>query len=933
MPRRRVRLSILFLLMVMVASALAPVLEVAAADDFASLRAEIEAANGGGSGSIRLTGEISLDAALPQIRGNLSIDGGGHTISGADSFRIFDVNGGTLTLKHVTLTEGNSGAAYGGAIRLLNGARVTIDSSTITNSSAPHGGAIASAGGSTLSISNSSLSGNRADDSAGAIYAAGGTVSISDSSFVKNCALRYKVLLNIQHRDRESQSVDDDGCIYITYYRSRLEDEIPLVASGGAIRLLNGARGVVERSTFNENKARDGGAIATSGGGVRLTIDRSSFISNEASSVGGAIYAERAITTITSSSFVKNAARTAGGAVAVSNDRLEISNSTFSENQSESGPGALEIDQDAGVVVSHATFMSNWSLHRDASTILKWDGGRLFLRNSIVVSGGRSEDCVGGFTQNIGNISPDGTCAIKASEDPLLGDLSGWPAYHPLLDHSPAIDAADAAYCPETDQRGVARPAGGSCDSGAVESTNAEAAPAPVVPPPACSLADQIIAANTDRAVEGCPAGSGADTIVFERNVLLFAPQPAITSTITIEGAGYTISGDKRFRIFDVDRGRLTVNNLTLREGRTSSGRGGAIRLQNGGRATVNDSRLIENVADIGGAIAVDANSPSPQQLTVNSSSFIKNRASRTGGAIDFNFGGATITTSSFIDNSAGQSGGAIDMLNYSQVEVSNSSFINNRSAWGGGALAAENGANATLTHVTIYSNESRGARTAIHIFFTGFGARSRVSLRNSIISGSPRRQDCFGDLAQNVGNIIRGGSCEPMLSDDPMLEEPAETATFVSPLPGSPAIGAAERQFCPETDQIGRPRAIVGRCDIGAIEAIPVQRTLSNCAVTTVHVLNFRDAPNGRQIGQVQHDQTFTPLARTPGWFQVEDEVSPAGSARIMWRLRGIAARYPQRPSPNLTCHGSGKPTACQRLSLILLSASASALIVIKKR
>ena len=41
--------------------------------------------------------------------------------------------------------------------------------------------------------------------------------------------------------------------------------------------------------------------------------------------------------------------------------------------------------------------------------------------------------------------------------------------YHPLLQGSPAIDSADAAYCLTTDQLGNPRPRGAGCDVGAVE--------------------------------------------------------------------------------------------------------------------------------------------------------------------------------------------------------------------------------------------------------------------------------------------------------------------------------------------------------------------------------------------------------------------------------------------------------------------------------
>ena len=96
-----------------------------------SLRAEIAAVNSVGNGTIALGGDIILSAALPPIAGSVTIDGGGHTISGNDAFRIFDVNGGALTLKDVVLTEGNAADGDGGAIRMRNGARVTIERSTL----------------------------------------------------------------------------------------------------------------------------------------------------------------------------------------------------------------------------------------------------------------------------------------------------------------------------------------------------------------------------------------------------------------------------------------------------------------------------------------------------------------------------------------------------------------------------------------------------------------------------------------------------------------------------------------------------------------------------------------------------------------------------------------------------------------------------------
>jgi hypothetical protein len=52
-----------------------------------------------------------------------------------------------------------------------------------------------------------------------------------------------------------------------------------------------------------------------------------------------------------------------------------------------------------------------------------------------------------------------------------------------LVADSPAIDAADSASCPATDQRGVSRPQGNGCDIGAFELAVVEVEPPPAVSP------------------------------------------------------------------------------------------------------------------------------------------------------------------------------------------------------------------------------------------------------------------------------------------------------------------------------------------------------------------------------------------------------------------------------------------------------------------
>ncbi len=840
-----------------------------AAETFDALLIGIEAANSNAGGSITLDADITLSAALPPLTGDISIDGGGHTISGDEQYRIFDVNGGKLTIKNLTLTGGN--AEIGGAIRLRNGAEVSIESSTLSDNKATHGGAIAASSSSAkLSVKDSSFRGNIAEKSGGAIYAKGGTVSVLNSVFEKNCAL-FAFYALIEGVNSEQHSVDAEGCHRVRYVRSEIDAELQSHVDGGAIRLLNGALATVERSTFSENKATYGGAISTPSNNVRLSVNNSSFVENRASQSGGAISGGNWLgggrIAISSSSFVKNSVMDGdGGAIEASRGALDITNSTFSENHSDGGGGAVKIDENAEVTITHATFIENWSRH--GADVIRKTGGKAYLRNSIVASEADGEDCVGAW-EHVGNLSTDGTCADRPSDDPRLGDLTGSPAYYPPRDRSPAVDYADPKFCLETDQLGTPRPQGGGCDIGAIEARGAIAAEPTPVPPLVCTLAHQIVAANRDWPSGGCPAGSGVDTISLDKDITLFEPLPAIASSIIIEGNGHTISGEGKFRIFDVDGGILTVKNLTMREGNGRNENGGAIRLQNNGRATVSDSRFINNAASTGGAIFIGWVGVDNSWATVTNSSFVENHASNSGGAIYAGGGIVSVNNSSFVENYSGGAGAgsAIGMVNHStRLDVVNSSFINKYSP----ALSIENGVIATLTHVTIYGPYDY--IPALHTREDSFTSAGKFNLRNSIVVGNVSSAVCE-NLKQNISNLIKDGSCSPMLSGDPMLEKATDSSAYLELLPGSPAINAADARFCPDTDQLGRARSFVGRCDIGAIEAIPVSQALSDCTVTTTHLLNFRDGPSGKIIGGVPQNATLSVLARTPRWFEVEHE------------------------------------------------------------
>ena len=578
---------------------------------------------------------------------------------------------------------------------------------------------------------------------------------------------------------------------------------------------------------------------------------------NEPGKHAGAILAIGGTVNITNSYFKENAGGFFGGAIQ-SSARMDVSNTTFEGNTALAAGGVIYLDG-GQATFTHVTMVGNYSNSKEADALYIYRGS-LILRNSIVAGNRLTVDCQGGLTESSGNFSQDGTCGIRTGGDPLLGAAEGSPGYFPLLDGSPALDAADPRFCLEFDQIGTARPQGGGCDIGAIESTDA-------IPPEPdesaiCPLPDQIAAANLDTAVGNCPAGNGADTVLLLRDLTLTEVLPPITSEITIEGNGHTISGSYEFLIFLVDGGRLTVNNLTLTKGK------GAIKAINGGDVVVNGSRFIENTG-WGGGGAISHRSSGV--LEVTNSSFIDNRAEHNstdgnGGAIWASGGSASISTSSFINNRAVFKGGAIHANSRYGVEISNSTMVGNRARYGG--AVSNQGTAVSITHVTMLDNwANEGASIWMH------KGRVSLNLRNTIVASRFAKTACFGAVAQSAGNLDADGSCRARLSGDALLAEMTGSPGYFPLKEGSPAIGAADPRFCTETDQVGRARPVVGRCDIGAIQTIPVRHALSDCSVTTTHGLNLRDDPSGDVIGSVRINETFAPTARTPGWFKVENQ------------------------------------------------------------
>ena len=180
-------------------------------------------------------------------------------------------------------------------------------------------------------------------------------------------------------------------------------------------------------------------------------IRSGSFSGNSAAVDGGALFADGFNVTMQNNSVSGNTAGNSGGGIS-NGTVLALGNVTVANNTAPVGAG---IANDAGIVAP---------------------------ANSIIADN-TGDDCSGaGLFNSLGhNIDGDGTCNLTApsdqpSTDPQLaplGDYGGPTPTHALLPGSPAIDQIAPLNCGlETDQRGVDRPQGETCDIGAYEVGN-----------------------------------------------------------------------------------------------------------------------------------------------------------------------------------------------------------------------------------------------------------------------------------------------------------------------------------------------------------------------------------------------------------------------------------------------------------------------------
>ena len=840
---------------------------------------------GSGADTITLTQDHDLTAALPNITSELTINGNGYSLRGNGSFTILNVSsGGNLTLNRVAIM-GGYGTGVGG---VMNYGTLTIKNSTIAQNSGGvvggvynvgslkviHGtvsdntggfvGGVLFSGGSNMELYNSLLAGNTNGDCFGGVNASAGNLIRSGSC---------------------GAAITDDPLLGALSGSPR---HYPLQADSPARDAGNSNHCAAVDQLGNSRPQGEGCDI----GAIEIQAQPT----------------QAPPTATATDTPVPTDTTVPPTDTPVSTDTPTATNSPTPN------PGCVNVGPNTYWLFPSSSFLSG--------TV------------SVFESGCHDADSI---QQNIGSAGYVHSTSGQADAAALCTSAHAGAAHTaqqqafntnvyvcssaPTATATPQfqllqVDESTATNTPTvTDTPTATNPPASTATPAAGITVNAT-----------CSLADAITAANTDTAAGGCPAGNGADTITLSGHITLPAAAsdtyidtsrgtnhvtnalPYIASNITIEGSGYTISGDDKYRILHVSSGRVVVNNVALTRGNAHRGEGGALFVASGANVTVTNSSFTSNSAYWGAAVFSNGS------LSISNSVFESNEAVLHAGAIKNAIGTLTISNSRFSNNSAhdhsgailngntltvtnstfsgnsvnagysGSSGGAIStdpsstttirrsafsgnsanrggaIRNFSSLDVTNSTFYGNTATRYGGAVSSWS--SATITHSTIAGN-SAGANM-------GGGLHSdagTIKLRNSIVSGNTG-DDCVASLSQNVNNLIQDGTCSPALSGDPKLGALTGSPAYYPLLDDSPAINAGHADHCPSADQAGnaRPYPVGGACDIGAFEA----QSASTTTTVTPAATDATDTPapataTHTQAPPLPVDPTATPIPPTP--------------------------------------------------------------------
>lgn len=505
--------------------------------------------------------------------------------------------------------------------------------------------------------------------------------------------------------------------------------------TGGSMQVRDGARVTLERLIFAENSATNGGALFVTATST-ANISGTQFISNTASSQGGALYIDGTV---------------------------NAPNNLFVGNTANDG-GAIYVRSTANVTLWHNTFDSNQATNNGGAVTQV--GGTLLLRNSNLTNNLAANS--GAYHRNFGTTNFDynnvWNNSTPASNHSLgANSISANPSYsdalYRLAPLSPSLDAGDPASPISSDFEGNARPSDQGFDLGWYELTGCLARRDNVT---YFNLPDAIAAGGSPLIrVSGICRGVNtlevdgqtiSQTVVLDEDLHLQGgwnsqfnnnleqnPQPTFIDPQG-QGRGIYIFNNASPLIESI--AIINGNATNLGGGPAGEDAGGGIYVANGSpqfsqlrvysSTAVYGGGLYNNLGQVSFIITGTINTVLPDSADMRVSDIARNTATFGGGL--YSHDGTLDLAHTFVRDNIATDGAGVYLDANTNGLFANSVLYNNEATGDGGALY--NLSNADLWQLTFYQNSAVGNGGGIYTAEGNPTIRNVIFQSNTALSG-----------------------------------------------------------------------------------------------------------------------------------------------------------------------------------------------------
>ncbi len=782
--------------------------------------------------TITLTaGQLELtDSAATTITAPMA----GVTISGNNTSRVFQVDGGaTADLNGLTITGGYSDG-YGGGVFVTSGnATANLTNCTVTGNTAAQGGGVCVDRSSQVTLIDSTLSGN----TGGGIRGYTASLTLSSSTIRGNTAT-------------QGAGVHANDC-NTSMINVTISGNTSTGATGGGLFASSGVTSLTNVTISGNTSVRFGAGIYNTSDSTNLTLNNSIVAGNSSASGASDIYlgvTPGAPPRISGSNNLIGTGGSGGLVNGVNGNQVGVANPLLAPLGNYGGPtqtvallpGSPAIDAGntslaigttdqrgkpyVGTVDIGAFESQGFTLTPVAGSTPQSTIQRTAFANPLAVTVAANnpiEPVNGGVvTYTVPGSGPSatlagnqatiasGTASVTATANSTLGNYN--------VTATATGVATTASFALSNDET-----------SSLVVNTTSD-----IVDPfdRKTSLREAIIYANTFT--------SSPPTITFDATVFGSAQVITLTGsqlslsdtsepiTITAPTAGLTISGNNTSRVFEVFKNATAnLNGLTITAGNAGTkGSGGGI-YDYEGTVNLTNCTVTGNTAQYGGGIIVYG-AGSAATLT---NSTVSNNTAYWGGGAYASYGGSLTLVNCTVSTNSATDGGGIAAYHGSSLTVTNCTVSGNSGSRYGAGITVVNNSHGTLTNVTVSGNTAAtGGGSGLYVLNS-----STVTLNNTIVAGNTN-----GDIAVNQASTLSGsnnligtgssgglvngtngnivGVSNPLLAPLGNYGGPTQTIAL---LPGSPAIDAGSNALAiGTTDQRGN--SYVGTVDIGAFES-----------------------------------------------------------------------------------------------------------------